>query len=245
MKKLIALLTAAMVLAGCATGPDKVALQARKDALEKIAKIEIFYNGSDELVVLDGGGSSMTGIAGLFGPIGLLVALGADASSKLTMAERAEVRSREFTVTVGKSGSEQTLNRQFAEELAAPMRAIGKEVKITPIQRIKDKDLGREEIPDVQITPGYAPLILRITTGYVAKDALSSYRPIIVIEQALKRDGQEKPLYKNTFTSPIEAPSYMSYSTVLEKSKEAHNGLRRGMVSAADAVYKSIFAVAQ
>ena len=245
MKKLIALLTAGVMLAGCAAGPDKVALQAQRDAIAKIAKIEIFYNGDDELGVLDGGGSNMTGLAGLFGPIGLLVAVGVHANSRLTMAERAQARSKEFTTAVAKSGSEQTLNRQFAEALAAPIRATGKDVKITPTQRIKAGDLDSEGIPEVQITPGYAPLILRITTGYVAKDALSSYRPTIVIEQALKRDGQERPLYKNTFTSPVEEPSYMSYSTILDKNKEAHDGLRRGMVSAAEAVYKSMFAGAQ
>lgn len=245
MKKLIALFSAAIVLAGCASGPDKAALQARKEALATISKIEIFYNGKDELGVIDGGGSSMTGMAGLFGPIGLLVAVGVDAGSKLTLAERAEARSKEFTAMIGKSETAQTLNRQFAEELATRIRASGKEVKITPVQRIKGGDLASSKIPDIQFTPGYAPLFLRITTGYGAKDALSSYRPVIVIEQALKRDGQEKTLYQNTFTSPTDEPTYMAYSTLLERNKEAHDGLRRGMVNAADTVYKSMFVAAQ
>lgn len=240
MKKTIALLTAALVLVGCAAGPDKVALQARKEALAKISKVEIFYNGKDELAVIDGGGSSMTGMAGLFGPIGLLVALGADAGSKLTLVERAGARSKEFTAVIGKSETAQTLNRQFAEEVATRIRASGKEVKITPVGRFNG-DLASSKIGDAEFTPGYAPLFLRITTGYGAKDALSSYRPVIVIEQALKRDSQEKTLYQTAFTSPTGEPTYMAYSTLLERNKEAHDGLRRAMINAADAVYKSMF----
>jgi hypothetical protein len=245
MKKLIALFTASIVLAGCAAGPNKAALQARKEALATISKVEVFYNGKDELGVIDGGGSSMTGLAGLFGPIGLLVAVGADAGSKLTLTERAAARSKEFTTVIGKSETAQTLNHQFAEELAARIRASGKEVKITPIQRIKGGALASNRLPDAEFTPGYAPLFLRITTGYGAKDALSSYRPVIVIELALKRDSQAMTVYENTFTSPADEPTYMTYSTLLGRHREAHDGLRRGMVNAVDAVYKSMFVAAQ
>jgi hypothetical protein len=87
VKRLISLLTIAVVLTGCATGPDKAALQARKQALANITRMEIFYNGKDELAVVDGGGSSITGLGGLLGPIGLLAAVGADADSKHTLAE--------------------------------------------------------------------------------------------------------------------------------------------------------------
>lgn len=244
MNKFIALFAVAIVLTGCAAGPDKAALQTRKEALTTISKVEIFYNDKDELVVMDGGGSTMAGMAGIFGPVGMLVALGADATSKLTLAERAEARSKEFTALVGKSETAQTLNRQFAEELASRMRAGGKEVKVTPVQRIKG-DLASANMPNASFTAGYAPLVLRITSGYGAKDALSRYKPIIVIEQTLKRDGQEKALYRNTFTSPADEPTYMAYSSLLERNKEAHDGLRRAMVNAADAVYQSMFVIAQ
>ena len=244
MKKLWALFIAALLLAGCASGPDTAALDSRKTELATMPKIEIFYNDKDELVVMDGGGSSMAGLGGIFGPVGMLFALGADAASKLTLAERAEARSKEFSALVSKSETAQTLNRQFAEELATRIRAGGKEVKVTPVQRIKG-DLGSASMPDASFTAGYAPLVLRITTGYGAKDATSSYRPIIVIEQALKRDGQQKALYQNTFTSPGDEPNYMAYSSLLERNKEAHDGLRRGMVNAADAIYKSMFVVGQ
>lgn len=244
MKKLLGLLTVALLLVGCATKPDTASLDSRRAALATMPKIEIFYNDKEELVVIDSGGSSMAGMAGIFGPIGMLVALGADAASKLTFAERAETRSKEFTALVGKSETPQTLNRQFVEELAARIRAGGKEVKVTPVQRIKG-DLDSGNMPDASFTDGYAPLVLRITTGYGATDALSRYKPVIVVEQALKRDGQEKALYRSTFTSPADEPNYMAYSTLLERNKEAHDGLRREMVNAADLIYKSMFLVAQ
>lgn len=244
MKKLLASIIAAVVLSGCATGPDKAALKAREDALAKISKVEIFYNGKDELVVIDGGGSSMTGMAGLFGPVGMLVALGADAASKLTLAERAEARSKEFTEMIGQGDSAQTLNRQFAEELANRIRAGGREVKTTPIQR-KGGDLAISKMPDAQLTPGYAPLFLRITTAYGAKDALSSYRPVIVIDHALKQHDGETSVYQNTFSARDGEPTYMAYATLLSQSKEAHDGLRRGLLDAADKVYTSVFIPAQ
>lgn len=244
MKKLLALLTVVLLLAGCATKPDTAALDSRRAALATMPKIEIFYNDKEELVVIDGGGSSMVGMAGIFGPLGMLAVLGADAASKLTFAERAAARSKEFTALIGKNETAQNLNRQFAEELAARIRGGGKEVKVTPIQRIKG-DLGSGNMPDASFTDGYAPLVLRITTGYGATDALSRYRPIIVIEQALKRDGQEKALYQSTFTSPANEPNYLAYSSLLERHKEAYDGLRREMVNAADPIYRSMFLVAQ
>lgn len=67
----------------------------------------------------------------------------------------------------------------------------------------------------------------------------------VVIEQAVKRDSQEKTLYQTAFTSPAGEPTYMAYSTLLERNKEAHDGLRLAMVTAADTVYKSMFVPAE
>ena len=240
MKNLFVLLTVVSVLAGCATAPDNsAALQARKDTIAAVSKVEIFYNGDDELVVIDAGGSGMAGMGGLFGPIGQLMAIGADAASKLSVAERAEARSKEFTAAVKGGTSPRTLNQQFAEKLATHIQATGREVKITPIPRAK----GELAIafPEVAVTPGYTALLVRITTGYGAVDALSSYRPTIVIEQSLK-NVERRNVYFDIYKADIGEPNYMMYGTLLEQHVAAHEGLRQGLVAVADPVSRRMFA---
>lgn len=239
MKKLLALSTVIAMLVGCAAAPDNSALMARKEAVAAVSKVEIFYNGQDELAVIDRGGSSMTGMAGLFGPVGMLMALGADAGSKLTMAERAEARSKAFTAAVDQGTSPRTLNQQFAESLASRIRATGREVRLTPTKRISG-DLSKSTFPETQFTAGYTPLVVRITTGYGASDAMSMYRPIIVVEQSLK-NGDPTRVHQNIYRSQRDEPSYMRYDSLLEQHAAAHEGLRQGLAAAVDPVYQRMF----
>lgn len=239
MKKLIALISIAALAAGCATGPDKAALQARKDATSKLPKIELLYNEQDELVVMDLGGSSMTGMAGLLGPIGLLVAAGVDAGSKLSMAERAEKRSKEFTTAVQKDAPAQGLNKQFAEQLADRIRAGGREVKVTPTKRAIGA-LSKMSTPDALVNPDYAPLIVRITAGYGAKDATSSFQPTITVEYQLKKDDKAI-VYQSSYVKRPDEPTYFTYAALLDQPAAARQGLALGLTSAVDPIYRGLF----
>jgi hypothetical protein len=228
-----------MLLSSRGTGPDKAALQARKDATNKLPKIELLYNEQDDLVVMDLGGSNMTGMAGLLGPIGLLMAAGIDASSKLSMAERTEKRSKEFTSVVQKNATGGGLNRQFAEQLASRIRAGGREVKVTPTKRAIGA-LSKMSTPDTQPSPDYAPLVIRITTGYGAKDATSSFQPFIDIGYQLK-NAEKIVVYQSSYVKRPDQPSYFTYDALLTQHAAAREGLVLGLAGAVDSVYRGLF----
>lgn len=240
MKKIIALISA-VALVGCATnnGPDKAALQARKDATNNLPKIELLYNEQDAFEVLDLGGSNMTGLSGLFGPIGMLVAMSVDAGSKLSMADRAEQRSKEFTAAIQKDSPQKGLNKQFAEQLADRIRAGGREVKVTPTKRAIG-GLSKMSTPDAQASTDYAPLIVRITTGYGAKDATSSFQPLITIEYQLKKD-EKTIVYQDSYVKRPEEPTYFTYGALLDQHIAARQGLTLGLTSGIDPIYRKLF----
>ena len=94
LNMLTLLLVAAALLSGCATNTSQPVLKARYEAARSIEKVELIYNEEDQLIVTDGGGSGLTGFAGLLGPIGAILALTVDTSSRMGMAARTDQRSK-------------------------------------------------------------------------------------------------------------------------------------------------------
>ncbi|MBT2334676.1 hypothetical protein J7E49_12260 [Variovorax paradoxus] len=240
LKKLTSLLAAAALLAGCAANISQPALQARQDATRSAAKVELIYNEEDQLIVTDGGGSGLTGFAGLLlGPIGALVALSIDTNSRMTMAARTDQRSKEFTAAVKNSGMVMTLNRQFAERLAARLRESGREVKLTPFMRATGQ-LAEMKVAELQPTHGYSTLILRITTAYGAADATSSFKPFISVEQLL-RNEQQSVVHQTTHTADVTEPTYFLYEGLLKDTAGAHEGLKHGLDRIVQSAYAGMF----
>jgi len=242
MKTLVSLLSAAAVLLllpGCAAthAPD-AAPQVRHDLTRSVTKIELVYNDEDRLTVMDGGGSAIVGWAGVFGPVGTLVALGVEVGTRVTREDRIERRSGEFTTAVKKSGAA-SLNRHFAELLAARLRAGGREVRITPVPRL-DRLLDVLQVPDFQPTPGYSILVVRVTTTYGAPDMTSSYKPFVAIEQSLKNE-QQAVLFQTTHTSDLEEPAFLAYDGLLQDTAKAQDGLRRGLSQILQPAYAGMF----
>lgn len=242
MRKFILLSLTVFVLAGCANGKYAEERRLRKEATSEISQVEIFYNQKDEYVVIDGGGSGYGGMAGGLGFAGMLVALAADAGHKLSAVDRAETRSKEFTSALEKSEIKLDMNRQFAESLAEKIKTSGRDVKLTPINRtvggLKDMKLPEDVVP----SEGYATLLLRINSGYAAKDASSDFMPVIVVETLLN-DKNNKTIYRNTYNPGMRDPSYFLYSSLLAEHGLAHEGLRKGMMSSVDRVYASVFEI--
>jgi len=241
LQKLTSLLVATALLAGCAAEASKPALQARQDAATRsAAKVELIYNEEDQLIVTDGGGSGLTGFAGLLlGPIGALLALSIDTNSRMTMAARTDQRSKEFTAAVKNSGAAMTLNRQFAEQLAARLRESGREVKLTPFMRATGP-ASEMKVPELQPTPGYSTLILRITTAYGAADATSSFKPFISVEQLL-RDERQSVVHQTAHTADVSEPTYFSYDGLLKDTAVAHGGLKQGLDRVVQPAYAGMF----
>lgn len=240
LQKLMSLLAATALLAGCAADASKPTLQARQDATRSAAKVELIYNEEDQLIVTDGGGSGLTGFAGLLlGPIGALVALTIDTNSRMTMAARTDQRSKEFTAAVRNSGTTMALNRQFAEQLAARLRESGREVKLTPFMRATGA-ASEMKVPELQPTPGYSTLILRITTAYGAADATSSFKPFVSVEQLL-RDERQSVVHQTAHTADVSEPTYFSYEGLLKDTAVAHEGLKQGLDRVVQPAYAGMF----
>jgi hypothetical protein len=240
MKALVPLLAAAAVLlSGCAaTRAPEPSPQARHDATRTATRIELVYNDEDLLTVMDGGGSAIVGWAGVFGPVGTLVALGVEVGTRVTRAERIERRTGEFTTRV-KQGGAVPLNRHFADLVAARLRASGREVKLTPVARV-DRPDDVLQAPGFEPTPGYSTLIMRVTTTYGAADMTSSYKPFVAIEQALKNEHQAV-LHQTTQTADLDEPAFLAYDGLLQDTTKAQEGLRRGLSQILRPAYAGMF----
>jgi hypothetical protein len=214
-------------------------MKARYEAARSIEKVELIYNEEDQLIVTDGGGSGLTGFAGLLGPIGAILALTIDTNSRMTMAARTDQRSKEFTAAVRNSGATMTLNRRFAERLAARLRDSGREVKVTPFMRATGQ-LAEMQVPELRPTPGYSTLILRITTAYGASDATSSFKPFVLVEQLL-RNEQQAVVHQTSSFADVTEPTYFLYEGLLKDTAGAHQGLRQGLDRIVQPAYAGMF----
>ena len=239
LNMLTLLLVAAALLSGCATNTSQPVLKARYEAARSIEKVELIYNEEDQLIVTDGGGSGLTGFAGLLGPIGAILALTVDTSSRMGMAARTDQRSKEFTAALKSSGAAMTLNRQFAEQLATRLRSSGREVKVTPFMRATGQ-LAEMQVPELRPTPGYSTLILRITTAYSAADATSSFKPFVLVEQLL-RNEQQAVIHQASSFADVTEPAYFMYDGLLKDTAGAHQGLKQGLDRVVQPAYAGMF----
>jgi len=239
LKTLTFLLVAAALLSGCAANSVAPVPQTRHDATRSIEKVEVIYNAQDQLIVTDGGGSGLTGFAGFLGPLAALLAISVDTNSRLTMAARTDQRSKEFTAAVKNSGATMALNRQFAEQLAARLRDSGREVKLTPFMRATGEH-AQMQVQELQPTPGYSTLILRITTTYGAADATSSFKPYVWVEQLL-RDEKQSVVGQTLQVADVSEPTYLLYDGLLKDTAGAREGLKRGLDQIVQPAYVEMF----
>lgn len=243
MKKLISVAIIVALLSGCATQTPAYVMQKKnsRQAIEKIRNVEIFYHADDDYTVVDRGGSGMTGMAGLLGPVGLLVALGADAGSKMTVAERAKERTKEFSSAMRSSLPDGGLNAQFANKLADLLRESGRTVKLTQIERPSGSErLAASTAKNLNLTEDFAPVVLRITAGFGAESATSSYKPFVAAEYVLKNTAGNV-LVENRETINNDSKTYMTYQGLLEDHKEAGEMLRKDILLLALVAHKKLF----
>ena len=210
MKLLFSTLAVSILITGCASTPPKLTQkELAKEELAKISKVEIYYHPSSYTIV-DGGGSSMAGLGGALGLFGMFAALAVDAGSKLTAVERAEARSKEFNQLM-LDAQVADINKEQAEAIARMIASTGREVKLTAIKRpAGDFSKDQEFASNVQWSEGYAPLILRATTGYAAESATASYQSVAVTEYVLK-DASGKQLIKNKLIRRGSGDTYQTF----------------------------------
>lgn len=216
-------------------------MQATNEEPEPLShpRVEIVYNAKSELEVLDTGATPTVGLGGLFGPVGVLVSIGVDAASRNNSINQVESRGKRFQQAVRDSNGELTLHQEYAERLAEVMRATGREVKLTPSDRATG-GARKMELAGLTATPGYEVMLLRITAGYGAPSLTADFRPIIVVEYAL-RDDKLQPITWNSATSNRGSPSYFSYDTLLNENKAAYEGLRQELFATIGRVMSNDF----
>jgi hypothetical protein len=251
MKKLSAVaVVAAMALCGCAVKQPspryQLDKQANRTAIQSGKQVEIFYH-ADEYVVVDLGGSKSLSLLGLLGPIGLLAGLGADAAHKLDVKSRTERRSEEFSALITDNLPGESINERFARQIGDLLEKDGRQVKVTQVTRPSGSgELAQSTSNDLVASDGYMQLMLRVSTGYGSTSATDSYKPVTIIEYALK-DSEGTPLMSRAFTRFYgeSDKTYMTYAGLLGDYKAARDELGARLTYWSEPVYTEIFRFAE
>jgi hypothetical protein len=244
MKKLLFLVL--IFLSGCAIKQPKPKYQLDKEANQALIQsgkpVEIFYH-ADQFVIMDLGGSQAAGMLGILGPVGLLMGMTADAAHKLDFKTRTERRSEEFSKLVGENIPDQSINQDFARRVGDLLAKDGRGVKVTKVARpAGGDDLAASVSQDMVPTEGYMQLFLRLSTGYGATSATDSYKPVTIIEYALK-DEDGKALMSRFFQRFYgqSDKTYLTYAGLLEDYKGAHGELGARLNYWSEPLYTEIF----
>lgn len=244
MKKLLSI--ALIFLSGCAfkQPPPKYQLdkQANQAVIQSGKPVEIFYH-ADDYVILDLGGSKSLGVLGILGPVGLLVGLTADAAHKLDMKPRTERRSKEFSALIAQDFPDRSMNRDFAQQIGDLLAKDGRQVKVTQVLRpAGNADLALSVSEDLVPTDGHMQLLLRLGTAYAAASATDSYKPMTMVEYALK-DADGRALMSRSISRSYDQSdkTFLTYPGLLEDRKAAYEELSARLGAWSEPVYTEIF----
>lgn len=244
MKKLLSI--ALIFLSGCAIKqpPPKYQLdkQANQAVIQSSKPVEIFYH-ADDYLILDLGGSKALGVLGILGPVGLLVGMTTDAAHKLDMKSRAERRTKEFSALIAQDSPERSINREFALQIGDLLAKDGRAVKVTKVLRpVGNADLALSVSEDLVPTDGYMQLLLRLGTAYAAASATDTYKPMTMIEYALKdSDGRALMSRSDSRVYDQSDKTFLTYAGLLEDHKAAHEELGARLSAWSEPVYAQIF----
>jgi hypothetical protein len=221
MNKIFVIAVTMLVLSGCASVSQK---EQNKAEISAIKNVEIFYHPDAYAIVV-------RPAEGLF------------ALASIGEAERTERRSKAFTNAVQESFPDKDLNLQFAQKLAAQIQTGGRIVKITKIERpVGDQDMFKTPAYlNAPKTPGFAPLVLRITTGYGAQSFMSSFGSIVHVGFELGGTGDQKELISTWSQEGQKGETYMQFDSLLAAHKSAYEELRAELISLAPEVYDKTF----
>lgn len=91
-------------------------------------------------------------------------------------------------------------------------------------------------------TAGYTPLLLRLTTSYIAADIYSDYRPMAVVEAALVSTSDSRYLTYQTLTGGLtDAKKYPTWDALKADVPGARAQLRQALLAQAPQVKKALF----
>lgn len=218
-------------------------------------------------------GRTLMSLSTLMGAAGLLVATAAAYAIEREAAGQSEARTeafnREARATAGAD-----MNREFAEQLAAELRKDGRLVKLTQVARLPGSRPGQrppEPTPEPECkggictepaakpvaaydpnvaghgyapSPGYTPLLLRVTTGYGAPEIVSAYRPVVRVESALVDPANARYLVHGRISEAgfEGAVTYLSWDDLLADVPRAREQLRLRLLTQVQGTQAALFA---
>ena len=91
--------------------------------------------------------------------------------------------------------------------------------------------------------PGYAPLLLRLTTGYGSPEVLNDFRSVAIVEYALVDPNSHRYILEGKIDSidKPKGPTYFSWSALLQDASAARSQIRTSLLQTGDAVPSLIF----
>jgi hypothetical protein len=93
------------------------------------------------------------------------------------------------------------------------------------------------------VTPGYTPLVLRVTTGYASPDALSDFRSLAIVEYGLVDPQTGTYLVEGKLTSidRPHGPTYFTWANLLENASAARSQIRKSLFQTGEALPALMF----
>ncbi|WP_152680213.1 hypothetical protein [Chromobacterium subtsugae] len=243
-KKLVcgvmALVIAASSMSGCSSAkkPRKNKYLAQASSAAAIKNIDIYYHKAD-YGVMDLDGSSGLQVGGLFGAVGLLASLGAEAASRATAKDRSVARSEEFSKLMNSLDGDNDIDLAQAKKLADMLTASGRTVRLVEIKRPQAERLLLDQTPNLPDSDENAVLVLRTTLGYGAESATASYKSIVVTEYVLQKINGEV-VHRGKQTIHDDGQTYMTFSGLKEAYVETHQALGKDAQTIADRIFAAV-----
>lgn len=236
MNRRIAIGFLVVLLAACGSKTPRPPRVAGEPAPLLYPKVEIVYNARTELLVVGNRQLPMLGLSVTRGHSTVSIASSIDLASREQADATVVERSRLFQSAVENSLNQRPLplNAEFAERVAAELRATGREVKLTPA------DMARGSPRDMEIagyvsTPGHATVLLRIVTPYEAADLLSPFHPISQISYRI-RDAAQGKIAADDISYRRGGPAYYTFDAMLKDAGGAYKGLQQQLADSASTI---------
>ncbi|MEO7640085.1 MAG: hypothetical protein ABIU07_01605 [Ramlibacter sp.] len=92
-------------------------------------------------------------------------------------------------------------------------------------------------------TPGYTPLLLRISTGYGASEALAAFKSYVVVEYALVNPANGRYLTdgKSIARNEPAGPTYLVWESLLVDAIKARQQVQKSLFAMQQQVFREVF----
>lgn len=124
-----------------------------------------------------------------------------------------------------KPGLARAATQPASNRVGGPLGASSLEVSPLAAPVVQSKPAPVLALSGYSVTPGYTPLVLRVTTGYASPDAMSDFRSMAIVEYGLvdPRTGTYLVDGKLTSIDRPSGPTYFTWTSLLENASAARS----------------------